>query len=249
MKDKNRKTALIIGAGSDMAVSIAKEYAGNGYDLILAARDMGAIDPIASDLAIRHPGAEIRKAALDVLKMETHRGFYEGLDPKPDVAICVVGYLGDQELAQSDSGEFRKITDTNYTGCASLLNVIAGEFERRGSGTIIGVSSVAGDRGRKSNYVYGSAKAAFTSYLSGLRHRLADKGVRVITVKPGFVNTRMTEGMDLPPALTASPEEVARDIFKAHRRACDVIYTKWFWRYIMLIIRHLPERIFKKTSL
>lgn len=249
MANGKKGTALIIGAGSDMAVALAREYAGQGYDLILAARDTGALSPMASDLAIRHPEADISTASIDVLGMDTHREFYEGLVKKPDVAICVVGYLGDQELAEKDINEVRKITDTNYTGCASILNVIATDFEKRGSGTIIGISSVAGDRGRKSNYFYGSAKAAFTSYLSGLRHRMAGKGVKVITVKPGFVNTRMTEGMDLPPSLTASPEEVALDIYRAHRRGCDVIYTKWFWRYIMLIIRHLPERIFKRTDL
>jgi short-subunit dehydrogenase len=249
MTKNNKGTALIIGAGSDMAIALAKEYARQGYDLVLAARDTGAISPIASDLAIRHHEADIRTTGLDVLKMETHSYFYNGLPVKPDVAICVVGYLGDQELAETDIDEVRKITDTNYTGCASILNVIASDFEKSGGGTIIGISSVAGDRGRKSNYFYGSAKAAFTSYLSGLRHRLAGKGVKVITVKPGFVSTRMTEGMDLPPALTASPEEVARDIYRAHKRGSEVIYTKWFWRYIMLIIRLLPEGIFKKTNL
>lgn len=249
MTAEKKGSVLIIGAGSDMAIAIAKEYAGYGYDLILAARDMRAIDPIVSDLRVRHPEADISTSALDVLEMNTHEGFYGSLNTKPHVAICVVGYLGEQERAERDLAELRKVTDTNYTGCASILSVIAEDFEKRGSGTIIGVSSAAGERGRKSNYIYGSAKAALTSFLSGLRHRMADKGVKVITVIPGFVNTRMTEGMDLPPALTASPEEVAHDIYKAHKKGCDVIYTKWFWRYIMLIIKHLPEAIFKKTNL
>lgn len=249
MTGNTKGTALIIGAGSDIAAALAREYAKQGYSLILAARDLEALAPVTADFRIRDPQADVSTVSLDVLEMDSHKAFYDGLPQKPDVAICVVGYMGDQELAETDINEARRITDTNYTGCASMINIIAADFEGRGQGTIIGVSSVAGDRGRKSNYFYGSAKAAFTSYLSGLRHRLADKGVRVITVKPGFVHTRMTEGMDLPGALTAEPDEVARDIYKAHKRGRDVVYTKWLWRYIMLIIRHLPERIFKKTNL
>ncbi|MFK7924061.1 MAG: SDR family NAD(P)-dependent oxidoreductase, partial [Bacteroidia bacterium] len=119
---------------------------------------------------------------------------------------------------------------------------------QRGSGKIIGISSVAGDRGRASNYLYGSAKAGLTAYLSGLRNRLASKGVHVMTVKPGFVRTAMTENMDLPPVITGEPSKVAKDIIRSVRRGRNVIYTLWMWRYIMLIIRTIPERIFKKLS-
>lgn len=137
---------------------------------------------------------------------------------------------------------------TNYTGVVSLINIIANDFERRRSGFIVGISSVAGDRGRKSNYLYGSAKAAFTAYLSGLRNRLYEAQVHVLTVKPGFVATKMTEGMDLPEKLTAQPDEVASDIFQAQQKGKNVLYTKWIWRWVMMVIKMIPEWKFKGMS-
>ena len=163
--------------------------------------------------------------------------------------ISAIGYLGDQKKAQSNFREANKILDTNYTGITSLFNVIANDFEKRGSGFIVGISSVAGDRGRKSNYFYGSAKAAFTTYLSGLRNRLYEANVHVLTVKPGFVNTQMTAKMDLPTKLTAQPEEVAKDIYDAQNSKKDQLYTKWYWKWIMIIIKLIPEFKFKKKKL
>ena len=138
---------------------------------------------------------------------------------------------------------------TNYIGPALLMGALAGRFEERGSGVLVGVSSVAGDRGRATNYVYGSAKAGFTAFLSGLRNRLARTGVHVITVKPGFVRTRMTEGMDLPARLTATPDEVAAAVVEAIRRRRDVVYVRRVWRLIMLIVRALPEPLFKRLRI
>ena len=163
--------------------------------------------------------------------------------------ISVVGYLGDQEKAQIDYKEAQKIMDTNYTGVVSILNIFANAFEKNKNGFIVAISSVAGDRGRKSNFIYGSAKSALTTYLSGLRNRLFNSNVHVLTVKPGFVATKMTEGLDLPKKLTAKPEEVAQDIFKAQQKGKNVLYTKWFWRWIMLIIKNVPEFQFKKMSI
>ena len=111
------------------------------------------------------------------------------------------------------------------------------------------MSPVAGDRGRASNYCYGAAKAGFTTYLSGLRNRLAGKGVHVVAVKPGFVRTRMTQGMKLPPALTAEPDEVAATIVRAEARRSNIVYVRPVWRLIMLVIRHIPETVFKRLSL
>ena len=122
-------------------------------------------------------------------------------------------------------------------------------LEKEKRGFIVGVSSVAGDRGRKANYIYGSAKAGFSAYLSGLRNRLYESGVHVLTVKPGFVNTKMTEGLDLPPKLTAQPEDVAKDIYRAQQKGKDVLYTKGIWRLVMLIIKYIPEFMFKKMSI
>jgi len=122
-------------------------------------------------------------------------------------------------------------------------------MESKRNGFIVGVSSVAGERGRKANYIYGSAKAGFSTYLSGLRNRLYESGVEVLTVKPGFVATKMTQDLDLPEKLTAEASEVAEDIFNAQQKGKNILYTKWIWKYIMLIIKHIPEFMFKKMSI
>ena len=137
----------------------------------------------------------------------------------------------------------------NYVGAASILNIVAATYAEKGKGTIAGISSVAGERGRLSNYLYGSAKAGFTAYLSGLRNRLFHQKVHVLTVQPGFVYTRMTEGMPLPKLLTATPELVAQTVYKATLAKKNVIFVKGMWRWIMLIIRNIPESIFKKMKL
>jgi len=239
---------LILGAKSDIAKALAREYAEHGYDLYFAARNAKELEPFTNDIKVRYN----KKASLvefDALDYENHQAFYDALDPKPLGVISAIGYLGNQEKAQNDFQEAQKIIDTNYTGCVSILNVIANNYEQQKNGFIVGISSVAGDRGRKSNYIYGSAKAAFSAYLSGLRNRLNHANVQVMTVKPGFVNTQMTKGMDLPEKLTAQPEEVARDIYAAQKKGKDVLYTKWMWKWVMLIINNIPEKIFKGTSI
>lgn len=239
---------LIIGAKSDIAKATAREYAKNGYDLYLAARNVSELEAFAQDVITRTQ-KEVKLVELNILDYKSHQTFYENLNEKPLGVISAVGYLGDQERAELNFDEAKKIIDTNYTGLVSLFNIIATDFEKRKSGFIVGISSVAGDRGRKSNYIYGSAKAAFTAYLSGLRNRLYDASVHVLTVKPGFVATKMTEGMDLPEKLTAQPEEVASDIYKAQKKGKNIIYTKWIWKWIMLIICNIPEFQFKKMSI
>ncbi len=239
---------LILGAKSDIARALARQYAAQGYDLYLAARRHEELARDADDLGIRY-GVEVRIREFDVLDTATHRDFFARLDPVPQGTICLIGYLGDQSGAEREFQEAGRIIDTNYRCCVSILNIIAEAHEGRGEGFIVGVGSVAGDRGRKSNYIYGSAKAAFAVYLSGLRSRLKASGVDVLTVKPGFVNTRMTEGMNLPARLTAEPDEAARDIFRAQQRGRAVVYTRWYWRYIMCIIVHTPEKIFQRLPL
>ncbi len=239
---------LILGATSDIARALAYEYAGHGYSLVLAARQPERLADLASDIRIRHSVA-VETTAFDALDTAAHAAFYDRLEPKPDVAICVFGYLGSQQAGQADFAEAARIIQTNYTGAVSILNVVANDFERRRAGTIIGLSSVAGDRGRQSNYLYGSAKAGLTAYLSGLRSRLYRASVRVITVKPGFVRTRMTAGLPLPGPLTATPQQAAGAIFRAYRRRRDTVYVLAIWHYIMLAIRLLPESIFKRLNL
>ncbi len=239
---------LILGATSDMAQALAYRYAQEGYQVTLAARQIEPLTALVSDLQIRYQ-AKVAALAFEATDYASHATFYANLATPPNVVICVFGYLGEQAKAQEDFAESEKIIATNYVGAVSILNIVANDFESRQSGCIIGISSVAGDRGRQSNYIYGSAKAGFTAYLSGLRNRLAKSQVQVLTVKPGFVRTRMTEKLKLPPFITATPTQVANQIYRAHQAKRDVLYTLWMWQFIMLIIRHIPEFIFKRLSL
>jgi short-subunit dehydrogenase len=239
---------LIIGAKSDIAKATAREYAKHGYDLYLAARNTDDLNEFVNDVRVRTQQT-VKAVELDILDYQSHQAFYDQLEEKPLGVISAVGYLGVQENAQLEFQEAQRIIDTNYTGLVSLFNIIANDFEQRRSGFIVGISSVAGDRGRKSNYIYGSAKSALTTYLSGLRNRLCSSQVHVMTVKPGFVATKMTEGMDLPEKLTAQPEDVAKSIYSAQQKNKNVLYTKWVWRWIMLIIITIPEWVFKKMSI
>ena len=239
---------LIIGAKSDIAKATAREYAKHGYDLYLAARNSEELEEFAKDVITRTQRT-VKLLELDILNYKSHQAFYDNLDEKPLGVISAIGYLGDQEKAQSDFDEAQQIMDSNYTGVVSLFNIITDDFEKRRSGFMVGISSVAGDRGRESNYIYGSAKAALTAYLSGLRNRLYDAQVNVLTVKPGFVATKITEDMDLPDRLIAQPEEVAEDIYKAQQKGKSVLYTKWIWRWMILIIKMIPEWKFKGMSI
>jgi decaprenylphospho-beta-D-erythro-pentofuranosid-2-ulose 2-reductase len=240
-------TVLVVGATSDIGRAIARVYAEAGQPLILAARDPRSIEPDAADLKLRY-GVQVQTVELDVLETARHAAFIDAMADLPQIVVMVVGLLGEQAASQRDSAAADLVMRTNYNGPCLLLNDIANRMSARGSGTIVGISSVAGDRGRASNYVYGSAKAGLTAFLSGLRNRLASRNVRVITVKPGFVDTRMTAGMKLPKQLTAQPEEVARAVLRAERKGRDVIYVRSIWRIIMWCIRGLPESRFKHTK-
>ena len=163
----------------------------------------------------------------------------------PSILICAVGLLGEQKDSENDLELRTKVLRTNYEGPINIISDFANIFENQGYGTIVGISSVAGDRGKASNYIYGSAKAGFTAFLSGLRNRLAKKNVHVLTVLPGTVYTKMTLGMKLPKLFTAYPDKVANDVYDAVNKKKDIIYTMKIWRLIMFIIRCIPERIFK----
>lgn len=242
------KYILILGATSDIAKATAYEFARRGYGVQLAARNTEKLQVIEKDLQLRH-GLPVSSFYFDARDYDSHKAFWQKLPQRPDVTLCAFGYLGEQEKGQQEWEEARQIVEANYTGAVSILNIVAQSYEEQESGTIIGISSVAGERGRASNYLYGSAKAGFTAYLSGLRNRLYKKGVHVLTVKPGFVRTKMTEGLDLPKPLTAEPEQVAKAIYKAARGKKDTIYTLAVWQLIMQNIRLIPESVFKKMNL
>lgn len=239
---------LVLGANSDMARAAARRFAQAGYNIYLASRNTEELDNEVRHLELKYR-IKAQARFFDALDFSSHASFYSGLDPKPSGAVLAFGILGDQTQTQGDFQHARMIIETNYTGAVSILEVIAADLERRGHGFIVGISSVAGDRGRRSNYMYGSAKAGLTAYLSGLRHRLFPANVNVLTVKPGFAATKMTAGLDLPQKLTAQPEEAGEQIFKGVKKKKNTIYVKPIWRLIMWIIIHLPECIFKRTKL
>ena len=186
---------------------------------------------------------------FDGCDVDSHQAFYDDLNPKPDGVITVMGYLGEQKVSELSFKETQQVIHSNYTGNVSILNIIANDFEKRGHGFICGVSSVAADRGRKSNYIYGSAKAGFSAYLSGLRNRLYHANVHVLTVHPGFVATKMTQHLTLPRRLTATPEQVAKAIINAQQSKKNMLYVKSIWKYIMWVIKNIPENKFKKMDL
>lgn len=242
------ENVLILGATSDMAVAIARQLAAEGYSITLAGRNPDKLSAIEADLRVRHK-ALVSSAYFDAIDFQSHDQFYQSLAEKPDIVICVFGLLGEQVVAQDQWEHCQDIIHANYTGAVSILNIVANDFQRRKKGTIVGISSVAGERGRQSNYIYGSAKAGFTAYLSGLRNRLYTHGVNVITVKPGFVKTKMIENIRTPALLTASPKAVAQRVSRAIRTKRNTLYVLPVWALIMFVIRCIPENIFKRLKL
>lgn len=239
---------LILGAKSDIAKAISKRYASQGCDLILAARDVKSLSEFAEDLkASSKISVDLKE--FDALDIASHETFIRSLKIQLHGIICCVGYLGIQQQAQEDTAERLKIIQTNYTGCISIIEVCIPALKSDVDSFIIGISSVAGDRGRASNYFYGSAKAGFTAYLSGLRARLKTQNIHVLTVKPGFVQTKMTAHLTLAPLLTTTPELVANKVIAAQQSKKNVLYVKWIWRYIMIVIKLIPEFIFKRLQL
>lgn len=240
----NQKTGvLILGATADTGVALARKFSQSGYAVLLAARNPQTLSDRLAE------SADMKYISFDARAFEEHGKWFQSLPFTPEITICLFGYLGDQAKALSNWSEASTIIDTNYTGAVSILNVVAEDYARRGRGVIVGVSSVAGERGRQSNFIYGSAKAGFTAYLSGLRNHLFQRGVHVVTVKPGFMYTKMTAGMKLPGALTATPEKFADVVFSAVRSRKNTVYVLWMWSLIMMVIRAIPEGIFKRLKL
>lgn len=243
-------SVLILGATSRIAQQLAHRYAAAGHAVYVAARDEAEAATIAADLRVRH---QVRSAsgAFDALDFDSHPALVEAVEMAVgpiEVAVLAFGDMGTQAESEDDFAAARRVIDINYTGAASVAEAIARRMAERGLGSIIGISSVAGDRGRQSNYVYGSAKGAFTLYLQGLRNRLHGQGVHVLTVKLGFVDTRMTYGMKTGIPI-APPEKVAAAIQRAQGRRIDNLYYPRFWKGIMGVIKAIPERTFKRMSL
>ena len=242
------QTALVLGATSEIGQAIARRFAREVGCLQLAGRDLGRLERAAEEL--RDANAEhITVHHCDVLAPDSGAACLEELHPLPDIVVCVVGGGADQREAERNPRVAETTMRTNYLGPALLLGAVAERFASRGSGVIVGMSSVSGERGRRSNYVYGSAKAGFTAFLSGLRHRLAHTGVHVVTVKPGWVRTGAGEAGRRVPWLIAEPEDVAEAVWRAVRAQRDVVYVRGRWRVVMALVRAIPEPVFKRLRL
>lgn len=232
-----KPAVLVLGGASEIGFGIARAYASRGHAVHLAARNMARLEPMIADLGLRGaPSATAHE--WDVLDYNAIDRLLDALDPAPGIVVCAVGLL--------TSPDADLLFRTNFNGPAMALEAVARRFELQRSGLIIGISSVAGDRGRSANPLYGPAKSGFTSYLSALRNRLFKSGVRVMTVKPGPVTTRM---LTKRAPFTCTIDDVARAVIKADASGRDVIYVGWIWWPIMTAIRLLPERLFKRLTL
>lgn len=242
------ETWIILGATSSIARAFARAVSRNGAQVLLAGRDMKDLEASACDCSLQ--GAPVAQAIrFDARDATTFAPIIEratGLEGMINVAVFV-GSMPSQGQIDADPSLIAGTVTDNYVGPATFLQVVAPAMEERGGGTVVGVGSVAGDRGRIGNYVYGSAKAGFHTYLSGLRNRHTRFGGHVVTVKPGFVDTAMTWGIE-GMFLVAPPDKIADDILRAVEKRKDVIYTPGFWWLIMGIIKAIPERMFKKLS-
>ena len=240
------KRVVVLGATSAIAQHVARLYAEQGASLFLAARNPERLAAVAADARARG-ATQVETAVLDLDDLRAHAGLFEAADAAlgpPDVVLLAHGVLGSREAGPEEAPA---ILHTDLVSPASLLLRAARRMEARRAGTLVAISSVAGDRGRAANPVYGAAKAGLTALLSALRQRLSPSGVSVLTVKPGFVDKPMTAHLPEMP-FAVGPDRVARDILRALERGADVVYTPLIWRLVMLVVRLLPEKLFKKLS-
>ncbi len=241
---------LIAGATSSIAHETAKCFANEGAELFLVARNAAKLKAVADDLKVRGAGC-VESFLLDMTELERHQEMFDaalaalgGLD----MLLVAHGTLEDQFILQKSVEATLRSLDTNFTSVVSLLTIAANYFEERKKGCIAVITSVAGDRGRQYNYIYGTAKGGLNTFLQGLRNRLFKSGVAVVTIKPGPVDTPMTL-THKKNMLFATPQAVGKRIHDAMVKGKDVVYAPWFWRYIMFGIVNMPEFIFKRTNL
>jgi short-subunit dehydrogenase len=242
---------LIVGATSAIAEATARRFAAADVKFLLAGRDADRLARIAADLQLR-AGCEALTTTFSAAEREAPARLVEEAKHALghiDLALIAYGSLPDQQACERSAELTRQEIEINALSCIDLLTRLAPLFELQGQGTIAAISSVAGDRGRQSNYVYGAAKGMVTIFMQGLRNRLDRKGVHVLTIKPGFVDTPMTAAFDKKGILWSTPEQIAHGIHRAVEKSRDTVYLPWFWLFIMLVIRHIPERVFKRLSL
>ena len=247
MSQASARPVLILGARSDIARALAAEFARFGHPIQLAARDPRVLERDRADLSIRHQ-VEVTTNRYDALDIDRIEEFLDSLPETPRIVVSVVGLVGDQDENARNPTRASEVIDTNFTGPALTLEAAARRLVELDEDTaVIGISSVAGDRGRARNYIYGAAKAGFSEYLSGMRQKYARTRVHVMTAKPGYVATTKTEDMDLPAILTSTPEELARAVVASLHRHRMVHYDLKWW-LIMAVIKLIPEKIFSQLK-
>lgn len=241
---------LILGASSAIARGIAKSFAQEGHQLYLAARDLDDLKRTSTDLKVRY-GINCFYGNFEALDFSQHPFFIQEAIQTLDGLDGVVVAFGHLTNPQSsiEFAECQKIIDVNLTAAISVINLVTDYFlQQKQPGFVIGISSVAGDRGRAENYVYGAAKAGFTTYLQGLRQRLFSNKIRIITVKPGYVDTPMVYGR--PDVMfAANPEKVGATIARSLKRSRNVFYVPWFWEILMGIVKIIPEFIYQRMKI
>lgn len=245
------KKILIIGATSAIATACARLWAKDDAAFFLVGRDNTKLQNTADDLRTRS-SSDVHTNIIDICDFESHEAMLEQCFSKldqVDIALIAHGTLPDQTACEQDTNIALEEFTSNGLSTIALLTPLANRMEKQGHGTIAVISSVASDRGRQSNYLYGAAKASVTTFCEGLRARLFKRGVHVLTIKPGFVDTPMTQGLPLPSLLVSSPYKVAKSILRGINRGSNTIYTPRYWSIIMLIIRLIPTVIFKRLSL
>ena len=244
------KKVIVLGATSNIAIEVQRQLARRGCELLLVARSMQRLTELQSDLSVR--GAQdVLTYAADLACVQQHAAVFDygrRMFPDFDTVLLAYGSMHDQKDSETSVDVLLEELQVNFVSATALLTLFAADLERRRTGCLAAITSVAGDRGRRSNYGYGSAKGALSLFLQGLRSRLHPAGVRVITIKPGPVQTSMTDHMPNS-ARFADPEQVARDIVRAlENQSPDVLYTPKIWRYIMSGVRQIPEPVFKRLS-
>lgn len=241
---------LILGATSAIAEAYARRRAADGCAIVLAGRHETRLAAIAADLLACGASSTdifvVDLAAMDRIEISA-RDLRRRLG-EPDEIVLSYGTLGVQDKAELDLSAARDIIDTNFTSAALWVLALLKDRALGAPLTLVGIGSVAGDRGRASNFIYGSAKGAFDRFFQGLSHKYAGTAVRIILVKPGFVDTPMTAGMAKSGVLWATPDRVASDIHRAIIKGRRVVYTPWFWWPIMMVIRHLPWFVFRRLG-
>lgn len=239
---------VILGGGSDIGLGIAATCAKNKHNICLAGRNLELLERSARDIQIRY-GVEVLASSFDAEDLSDCNAFYERLPFVPFGVVAAFGFLPTSIDFRTPEKDVCRTLLTNSVGTIAYLEAAIDVLLEQDRGFVVAISSVAGDRGRKSNYIYGASKAAVSTYMAGLNHRLLNSPIVCLCVKPGFVRTKMTSSLDLPAPVTASPSEVGRLVYRAIEKKRDTVYVKPVWKFIMMIITHMPKFFFNKLNI